>query len=151
MLKYLPMHHRLCTFVLCLAALPLAAQLSSALPADRLALANQLAKRGLYVEALKEYEAIRQAKGIPRDEVLFKLGETYRGLTPPKTDAALKAYADLLREFPTSRYVDYARLNRAMLQSEPVRTKELLELDRAGASEQIRVTALYYLGETAER
>ena len=151
MLKCSPMHHRLCTFVLCLAALPLVAQLSSALPADRLALANQLVKRGLYAEALKEYEAIRQAKGVPHDEVLFKLGEAYRKSTPPKTAAALKAFEDLLRECPTSRYVDYARLNKAMLQGEPARTKELQELDRPGASEQIRATALYYLGEMSEK
>lgn len=145
------MHQRLCTFALCLAALPLVAQLSSALPADRLALANQLVKRGLYAEALKEYEAIRTVKSIPHDEVLFKLGEAYRKLTPPKTADALKAFGDLLRECPTSRYVDYARLNRALLQSEPTRTKELLELDRPGASEQIRATALYYLGEMLEK
>ncbi|MGN0852372.1 MAG: tol-pal system YbgF family protein [Kiritimatiellia bacterium] len=145
------MHQRLCTFAFCLAVLPLAAQLSSALPADRLALANQLVKRGLHAEALKEYEAIREARGVPRDEVLFKLGETYRSLRPPRTADALKAYADLLREFPSSRYVDYARINRAMLQEEPARTRELLDLDRPEASEQIRATALYYLGEAAEK
>ena len=61
----------------CLAAKDSSA-LSSALPADRLALANQLSRRGLYADALNEYEALRGSKDVPHDEVLFRLGETYR-------------------------------------------------------------------------
>ena len=53
------MFKRACFLFAWVVVLPLAAQLSSALPADRLAFANQLAKRGLHAEALKEYEAIR--------------------------------------------------------------------------------------------
>ena len=96
-----------------LAALSLSAQLVSALPADRLALANQLAKRGLHAEALKEYEAIRGEKSLPRDEVSFRLGEAYRNVG--RTEDALREYAALISAYPQSRYVDYARLNRALL------------------------------------
>ena len=61
------MFKRACFLFAWAVVLPLAAQLSSALPADRLAFANQLAKRGLHAEALKEYEAIREVKTLPRD------------------------------------------------------------------------------------
>ena len=72
------MFKRLLTFTVLVAGLPLAAQVASALPADRLALANQLSRRGLYAEALKEYEAIRNDASLPRDEVRFRMGEAYR-------------------------------------------------------------------------
>ena len=145
------MFKRLCiyVFLVAAAAAPLAAQVESALPADRLALANQLARRGLHAEALKEYEAVRNEPSVPRDEVLFRLGETYRSVKRPAD--ALKAYDSLLKNHPQSRYIDYARLNRALLLKGAARTKELAALDHDGAPEQIRVTALYWLGETAER
>lgn len=130
------------------AILPLAAQIASALPADRLALANQLAKRGLHAEALKEYEAIRNEKSVPRDEVLFRLGEAYRNVGRGKD--ALACYATLVANHPQSRFVDYARLNRALLREGADRQEELKALDHVGAPEQIRATALYWLGETAE-
>ncbi len=130
------------------AAAQAASPLSSALPADRLAFANQLAKRGLYDDARKEYEALRDNTAVPRDEVLFRLGEMYR-LLDRKADA-LKCYEKLLATLPESRYVDYSRLNRAALLDGPARQKELLELDRSTADKTIRATALYYLGESAE-
>ena len=76
----------------CLAAKDSSA-LSSALPADRLALANQLSRRGLYADALNEYEALRGSKDVPHDEVLFRLGETYRLLD--RRPEALKCYEEL--------------------------------------------------------
>ena len=140
-------------FIVILAALaaflPAGAQTASALPADRLALANQLTKRGLYADALREYEALRDSTAVPRDEVLFRLGETYRLLD--KKANALKCYEQLLAAAPESRYVDYARLNRAALLDGPAREKELRELDRSTANTTIRATALYYLGESAEK
>lgn len=135
--------------MLCLAGCPLFAQVSSALPSDRLALANQLVKRGLHAEAIGEYEAIRNDKSVPHDEVLFKLGEAYRTVKRPED--ALKCYAELLTSTPQSRYADFARLYRALLQTGAARQKELVELDRPGAAEQLRATALYYLGEIAEQ
>ena len=128
--------------------LPLAAQVVSAPPADRLALANQLAKRGLHAEALKEYEAIRNEKSVPRDEVLFRLGEAYRNVG--RKNDALACYATLVTNHPQSRFIDYARLNRALMRDGVERIEELKTLDHVGAPEQIRVTALYWLGETAE-
>lgn len=148
MLKYNPMFRGLCLALACVACLPLAAQLASALPADRLAFANQLARRGLYAEALKEYEAIRDVKSLPRDEVMYRLGEAYRNVG--RTQDALTAYAGLVKQHPQSRYVDYARLNRALLLSGDTRIAELKALDYVGASDQIRATALYWLGETLE-
>ena len=140
-------------FIVILAALaaflPAGAQTASALPADRLALANQLTKRGLYADALREYESLRDSTAVPRDEVLFRLGETYRLLD--KKANALKCYEQLLAAAPESRYVDYARLNRAALLDGPAREKELRELDRSTANTTIRATALYYLGESAEK
>ncbi len=148
MIKCSSMFKRLCLVLAWAVVLPLAAQLTSALPADRLAFANQLSKRGLYAEALKEYEAIRDVKTLPRDEVCFRLGEAYRHVG--RTADALREYADLIKSHPQSRYVDYARLNRALMMAGEAREKELLALDHAGASEQIRATALYWLGETLE-
>ena len=148
MLKYVHMFKGLSLALACAACLPLAAQLASALPADRLAFANQLARRGLYAEALKEYEAIRDIKALPRDEVMYRLGEAYRNVG--RKQEALAAYAGMVKEFPQSRYVDYARLNRALLLSGDPRIAELKALDYVGASDQIRATALYWLGETLE-
>lgn len=148
MLKCPPMLKRCCLLFAWTAFLPLAAQLTSALPADRLAFANQLAKRGLHAEALREYEAIRDVKTLPRDEVRFRLGEAYRHVG--RTAEALAAYAGLIKDHPQSRYVDYARLNRALLLTGETRVKELAALDHVGASDAIRATALYWLGETLE-
>lgn len=132
-----------CTFVV----LPLAAQFVSVPPQDRLQLAIQLSKRGMHVEALREYEAIRSAKSVPHDEVLFRLGDTYRLLKRPQE--ALDCYGELIRSTPESRYADVARLNRAMLREGGERVKELKELDHPNAPETIRATALCYLGDLA--
>ena len=133
--------------ILAVAALPLAAQFASVPPQDRLQLAVQLSKRGMHAEALREYEAIRGAKGVPHDEVLFRLGETYKALKRPQN--ALDCYAELLRSAPASRYADVARLNRAMLRSGKERMKELKELNRPDAPESIRAAVLYHLGDLA--
>ena len=104
-----------CLITLAVVALPLAAQLVTAPPPDRLELAIQLSKRGMHAEALREFEAIRNAKGVPHDEVLFRLGDTYRILKRP--DDARNCYAELIDSTPSSRYADVARLNRAMLRT----------------------------------
>ena len=141
------MYKRLCLIALASVAIPLAAQLMTAPPADRLELAIQLSKRGMHAEALREYEAIRNAKEVPHDEVLFRLGDTYRTLKRP--DDALNCYAELIASTPSSRYADVARLNRAMLRKGAARARELKELDRRSAPDAIRATALNYLGDLA--
>lgn len=141
------MFKRLCIFFWAFVALPLAAQFVSVPPQDRLQLAIQLSKRGMHAEALREYEAIRNAKSVPHDEVLFRLGDTYRQLKRPQD--ALDCYAELLSSTPASRYADVARLNRAMLRTGEGRIRELKELDHPNAPEAIRATALYYLGDLA--
>lgn len=140
-----------CLVVCAIVAASAVAQTSSALPADRLALANQLLKRGLEAEALREYESIRNAKGVAQDEVLYRLGEVYRGLPKPRTGDALAAYDELIRKFPVSKYADYARLGRAVLLKEPQRSASLLELDRKETPADIRANALYRLGEASEK
>lgn len=140
-----------CLFLFALAAAPVAAQSSSALPADRLALANQLLRRGLESEALREYEAIRGADGVPQDEILYRLGEIYRSLPKPRVADALAAYEELVRKFPVSRYADYARLGRAVLLAEPRKSAALRELDRKETPPDVRANALYRLGEANEK
>ena len=81
-------------------ALPLAAQLVTAPPQDRLKLAIHLSKRGMHEDALREFEAIRNAKEVPHDEVLFRMGDTYRTLK--RTDDALSCYAELIASTPAS-------------------------------------------------
>ena len=128
--------------------MPLLAQLVSALPADRMAFANQLAKRGLHAEALREYETLRGDKSIPTDDFLFRLGEAYRNVG--RESDALATYSELIKTTPQSRFVDYARLNRARLLKGTARMTELAALDHEGSPIQIRVMALFWLGETAE-
>lgn len=141
----------ICLFLFALAAAPVAAQTSSALPADRLQLANQLLKRGLESEALREYEAVRGADGVPQDLVLYRIGEICRGLPKPRVADALAAYDELVRKFPVSKYADYARLGRAVLLAEPQRSAALLELDRRETPPDVRANALYRLGEANEK
>ncbi len=125
------------------------AQLSSALPADRFAFAKGLARRGLHAEALKEFESLRNEKSLPRDEIRFSLAEEYRALSR-KTEA-LAEYDTLLKEFPGSKYVDYARLDRALLLEGESQFRELARLDHPGAPERVRATALYWMGQHAEK
>lgn len=146
--KIYPMFKRITAIAVALASLSVAAQVASALPSDRLALAKQLANRGLYAEALKEFEAIHNNPAVPRDEVCYRLAETYRNLK--RHQDALRIYDELLKNHPQSRYVDFARMNRALLLTGNERIRELAALNHKGASEQIRVTALYWLGMAAE-
>ncbi|MBO7689190.1 MAG: tetratricopeptide repeat protein [Kiritimatiellae bacterium] len=141
------MFKRFCLITLASVALPIAAQLVTAPPQDRLKLAIHLSKRGMHGDALREFEAIRNSKEVPHDEVLFRLGDTYRVLK--RTDEALNCYAELISSTPSSRYADVARLNRAMLRAGAERARELKELDRKSAPVAIRSTALNYLGDIA--
>ena len=142
------MFKRFCLIVLAFVALPLAAQLVTAPPSDRLELAIQLSKRGMHAEALREFEAIRNAKeGVRHDEVLFRLGDAYRTLKRPND--ALNCYVELINSEPASRYVDVARMHCAMLHTGAAREKELKDLDRTGVPDSIRAAALNYLGDLA--
>ncbi len=137
-----------CLIITILFALPVVAAVSSVAPKDRLQFANQLVKRGLYAEAVKEYEIIRDVGSVPRDEVTFRLAETYAKLN--RSTEALNTYKELLAEFPSSKYVNYARLNRALLLRGEDRLNELRALDRDDVKKEIRSAVLFYLGEAAE-
>ena len=134
--------------ILASVALPLAAQLVKVPASDRFVLANQLSKQGLHQEALREYESIRNERnGVQHDEVLFRLGNTYRILNRPGD--ALNCYIELITSEPASRYVNVARVRCAMLRTGAAREKELKELDREGVPVSIRAAALNYLGDIA--
>jgi TolA-binding protein len=121
---------------------------SEVLPKDRLVFAQQLSSRGLYADALNEYLALKGNKVVAQDEVLFRLGDTYKALGEKRE--AEKCYSELLAASPQSQYADYARLNRAMLTDGERRIADLKALDRDGVSPKIRATVLYCLGEIAE-
>jgi len=129
------------------AALPAFSVADAALAADRFALANQLSKRGLYNDALREYLSLRGAD-LPKDEFLFRFAETCRHAG--RSAAAVKLYGDLLEAVPQSPYADYARLNRALLSPVSQRAAFLCALDRDGAPKDVRQSALFHLGEAAE-
>ncbi len=146
MVKY-PLMFKL-SIITILFTLSAVAAVSSVAPKDRLQFANQLVKRGLYAEAVKEYEVIRDVGSVPRDEVTFRLAEAYAKLN--RTVDALNTYKELLVEFPSSKYVDYARLNRAVILKGDARIDELKALDRDDVKKEIRSAVLFYLGESAE-
>ncbi len=146
MLKYQIMFKSLIVSILF--TLSLNAAVFSVAPKDRLQFANQLVKRGLYSEAVKEYEVIRDVGSVPRDEVTFRLAEAYAKLG--RTAEALNTYKELLVEFPSSKFVDYARLNRAQILKGDARFEELKALDRNDVKVEIRSAALFYLGESSE-
>jgi len=127
----------------CLAVLPLAAELSAVPAADRFALANALARRGMYAEALKEYDALAGVKSLPADEFLYRRAEALRHLG--RTADAAKVYGDLLAAQPASRYADYARLYGALARDGAARWDALQALDRDGTDKALRATARYYL------
>ena len=133
--------------IVILLAAPAFAVADAALAADRFALANQLAKRGLYDDALREYLALRGAD-LPKDEFLFRFAETCR--RAGRKPAAAKLYGDLLEVAPQSPYADYARLNRALLSPVSQRAAYLCALDRDDAPKDVRQSALFHLGEAAE-
>ncbi len=140
------MFKRFCLILLAFVALPLAAQLVTAPPSDRFVLADELSKLGMHAEALREFEAIRNAKDVPHDEVLFRLGETYRALGRP--GLAYNCYVELINSEPASRYVAVARLRRALLSTGTAQERELEEVAR-DAPDSIRAAALCCLGDLA--
>jgi len=147
MIKYSNMFKALIAVMTFAMALSAHAVADAALAADRFALANQLAKRGLYDDALREYLDLRGAD-LPKDEFLFRFAETCR--LAGRKKAAAKLYGDLLEATPQSPYADYARLNRALLSPMSQRAAFLCALDRDGAPKDVRQSALFHLGEAAE-
>ena len=129
------------------ATLPAMSATEAALAADRFALANQMAKRGLHNDAIKEYESLRGAD-LPRDEYLFRFAETCR--QAGRKDNAVKLYGELLESVPQSPYADYARLNRALLSPVAQRAAFLCALDRDDTPKDVKQSALFHLGEAAE-
>jgi len=142
------MSHKIPLVCLVFVAASLWAQVATVLPADRFAFAGRLAKMGMHAEAAREYETLRGEKSLPGDEVLYRLAEAYRNAK--RTQEANAAYARLLKDFPASRFVDYARLNTALLKEGAAREAELARLDHPQAPERIRASALYWLGQGAE-
>lgn len=118
---------------------------SSALPADRFALAKEFARRGLHDEALKELESVIGAPGVAGDELAYHLGEEYRALG--RKDEALAQSRKIVAEYPKSRYADYARLAVALAAKGAERLRLLEPLDRADVPKAVRNAARYHLAE----
>lgn len=147
MVRYCAMFKKTITTIVLLAGGAVCAQLTGALPSDRLAFANQLCKRGMYREALAEYEAIRGEASLPKDELAFRMGEAYRNLG--RTKEAREQYRKVTKDTPESKYATFARLNAALISEGEARIGELKALDHGGTPDEIRATALYHLGEDA--
>ena len=114
------------------------------LPADRLALADQLFNRGEYAAAQREYTALTNEVAIARDELLFRQGECQRLLGQPAQ--ARQTFGGLLTEFPLSPLADRARLKRALAGTAEEQVAELKLLDSDRVAPATRAAALYHLG-----
>ena len=114
------------------------------LPSDRLAMADRLFNRGQYAEAQLEYAALKDAKGIAADELIYRLAECNRALG--NSSRARLEYGRLVNDFPSSRHADRSRLMRALAGNEEERRIELEALDSDRVEPSIRAAALYHLG-----
>lgn len=115
------------------------------LPSDRIAMADRLYDRGKYAEAMKEYEAVRNAGGIEKDAILYRLAECSRSLG--KKAQAIGYYDELIKSYPLCAYVQRSRLMRALcLDDEAQKCLELNLLDNEQTEKALRATALYHLG-----
>ncbi len=126
---------------------PLALLLAAAaiLPSDRMAMADRMFDRGEYAAARAEYLALREVKGLAKDEILFRLAETAR-VTGDKATAR-RTYQELLKGFPRSRYADRARLKGALAGTPEQQRLELPPLDADEVAAPLRAEALYHLAE----
>ncbi|MCL2103936.1 MAG: tetratricopeptide repeat protein [Kiritimatiellaeota bacterium] len=123
---------------------------------DRQQLADGLFRRNMFDLAAREYVALVDTPGAPeRDVVLFRLGECYRHLK--RAEEANAVYARLMKEFPDSGQVSRARLQLALTmmdaggESLPAAAKTFEDLTSVGIPPEVRLAALYHLGETLER
>lgn len=124
-------------------ALNAAGEASSALPADRFALAKEFSRRGLHAEALREFESLVGAEGVPGDEFAYHLGEACRAMG--RMDAALRQSRKIVEEYPKSRYADYARLSLALAAKGEERFRLFEQLDRKDVPTAVRNAARYHL------
>lgn len=127
-----------------IAAAAAAGALDAVTPGDRMAMADRLFDKGNFAKARVEYEALKGAKGVAEDELLYRLAECDRSL-----GSALKAreeYGELLKKFPVSRHASRARLLRALSGSDEQKRAELRMLDSDNVATNIRAVALYHLG-----
>lgn len=132
-----------CALAVVVVTLNAAGDASSALPADRFALAKEFSRRGLHAEALRELESLVGAKGVPQDEFAYHLGEACRAMG--RKDAALRQSRKILKEFPKSRYADYARLSLALAAEGEERFRLFEQLDRKDVPTAVRNAARFHL------
>ena len=114
------------------------------LPSDRMALADRLFDRGRYAEARREYLALKGEKGVPEEDILYRIAEATRA--DGDRNAARAAYGEFVSKFPASRHADKARLQRALAGTDADRRAELPALDAEGVPGETRSAALYHLG-----
>lgn len=115
------------------------------LPSDRMAMADRLYDRGKYIEAMKEYEAVRDVEGTEKDAILYRLAECARALG--KKEQAIGYYDELIKTFPLCAYVQRSRLMRALCLDEDTQKCIALNLlDNDQTEKTLRAAALYHLG-----
>lgn len=117
---------------------------ASVLSTDRLAMADRLFNKGQIAEAKAEYAALAGDASIAEDELLYRNAECDRALG--NTAAARQGYANVIKRFPLSKYVDRSRFMYAMGSVGKERQRGLEVLDSDRVSKDIRAAALYHLG-----
>ena len=121
----------------------------TALPADRLAMADRLFNKGQYADAAAEYRALAGEKGIADDELQFRLAECDRNAG--QNESARKRYQEIFTRHPDSRHAPQSRFLYAMGAKGLERRRLLGELDSDRIDVGTRAAALYYLGaETSD-
>ena len=121
---------------------------TAALAEDRLALADRLFARGMYAQALKEYESLRGEKSLAADDVLYRLGEAHIALGDKQKAAAV--FRELTSLSPDSPLKFRALLRLSSLVEGDERTKLLRRLGASSTPQDIRIPALYRLGLVLE-
>jgi len=114
------------------------------LPSDRLAMADRLFNKGMFAEAVQEYEALKTEPSISQVELLYRFAECDRATG--KNTSAKARYEELYTKYPESQYADRARFMHAMGMTDMDRKRELSALDTDRVAKEIRAAALYHLG-----
>lgn len=114
------------------------------LPSDRMAMADRLFDKGEYERAKSEYIAIKGEPGIPADELLYRIAESYR--LSGESEKARQHYGELINKHVYSRHLNRSRLMRALLLEGEAKVSELKLLDSDSVRNDIRACALYNIG-----
>ena len=123
---------------------------------DRVQLADGLFRRNMFDLAAREYATLAAIPDvIDQENILFRLGESYRRSNQPKE--ADETYKKLLEKYPKSLLASRAQLQRAILQADGDAEAQkrasatLALLTVKEMPPEIQQAAYYHLGELLER